>query len=127
MIDNRVKRMDELLVELGACPSARYWAQGWTMAWIWKHCERVDWMLWLLHMTAGLKGFPSLAMVKKEILVFARQQQASPCRVMDYRLYPAWRTANYLLFNCATDREALRFLRSRFLVKTMQGERREAA
>ena len=41
------KRLQMMLVKLGACSEAVEWSKGKTLAEAWKTCERADWMLWL--------------------------------------------------------------------------------
>lgn len=39
-------QLQERLSELGACGSARFWAQNKTPREAWEQCERGDWLLW---------------------------------------------------------------------------------
>ena len=49
--------LDELLASLDACPEAREWAHGKTLAEAWAGCPRGDWMLWLAYRMAGEPGW----------------------------------------------------------------------
>ena len=39
--------IDQLLIDLHACPEAREWAKGKDLHTVWSACERGNWLLWL--------------------------------------------------------------------------------
>ena len=41
------KEFAALLIDLDACHEAREWANGMSLAEVWRTCHRGDWMLWL--------------------------------------------------------------------------------
>ena len=53
------KQFSELLIELGACGEACYWAAGKSLATVWQTCRRGDWLLWLLAEQIGKPGWPT--------------------------------------------------------------------
>ena len=53
------KKFAALLVELNACPEAREWASGKSLAVVWKTCKRGDWLLWLCGKMADKPNWPT--------------------------------------------------------------------
>ena len=50
-MENKMKNIDELLIELWACRAAKEWAQGKTFEEVYTTCERGDWLCWLFAKT----------------------------------------------------------------------------
>ena len=61
------KQFSALLVELKACPEAREWASGKSLAVVWKTCKRGDWLLWLCGKMADKPNWPT----RKEVVLAA--------------------------------------------------------
>ena len=61
------KQFAALLVELKACPEARKWASGKSLAVVWKTCKRGDWLLWLCGKMADKPNWPT----RKEVVLAA--------------------------------------------------------
>ena len=61
------KQFAALLVELKACPEAREWASGKSLAVVWKTCKRGDWLLWLCGKMADKPNWPT----RKEVVLAA--------------------------------------------------------
>ncbi len=56
-------KLTDLLGDLRACGEASAWVQGQgekrSIAWIYAHCERADWLLWIFGKMADKLGWPS--------------------------------------------------------------------
>jgi hypothetical protein len=61
------KQFAALLIELNACSEAQKWANGKSLAVVWKTCKRGDWLLWLCGKMADKPNWPT----RKEVVLAA--------------------------------------------------------
>ena len=63
----KAKQFAALLTELNACSKATKWAEGKSLAVVWKTCQRGDWLLWLCGKMADKPNWPT----RKEVVLAA--------------------------------------------------------